>query len=144
MLHHARVQLAHHTKIIKQQIGEALEGFAGQVKAIAESLPNQPPVAAITGRLDQRTGEVYRQSNELQSAIVNYMGAPREVLRAATSDFNARLENLLMGECWRCLDVLGVGAGLLNIGGRPPSHITKTSSMLWNCYLVCQEVAMSS
>jgi hypothetical protein len=82
-----------------QGIGKSLEAFAGQIRTLADSLPNRPPVRDISDRLSQRSSELGQDSSRLSDAIRNAVGAPSEVVEAGIADMNNRLENLVKGEC---------------------------------------------
>jgi len=82
----------------QQSIGDALETFAGQVRSIADALPSEPPVNAITSRLSERSAEMASQSNELHKAVIDMLNSPSKVVEAGLTDYNYRLQKLLDGE----------------------------------------------
>lgn len=113
-----------------QGIGKSLETFAGQIRTLADSLPNQPPVRAISDRLSQRSSELGQESSRLSDSIRNAVGAPAEVVEAGIADMNNRLENLIKGECfqWKASKVPGSGVrvssalGIVAAGGCASQH----------------------
>lgn len=81
-----------------QNIGSALETFAGEISTIAKSLPSQPPMTDVTNRLTERSNDLSQESSQLQDAIRNLIGAPAQVADAALGDLNARLTGLVDGK----------------------------------------------
>lgn len=87
----------------QQTIGDTLEKFATSVRDIADALPNQPPVKAITDNLTDKTKELGKESHKLNKAVVDLVNAPSKVVEAGLHDFNFKLKELLDGER-RCLE----------------------------------------
>lgn len=81
------------------------------MKALASSLPNQPALHAITEHLSSRAQDLGQTGRELNQAVINMVGAPREVATKALDDFNARLDNLLEGEWSWTGEALGKNRG---------------------------------
>jgi hypothetical protein len=99
-----------------QDIGKALEGFAGQIRTIAESMPNEPPVPAISERLTQRSSELSRDTDRLRQQMVDAVGVPASQLQAGVANINKRLEGFVKGELCNSLGG-GDGGGSCRYGG---------------------------
>lgn len=104
---HVNLSFPSHT----QNIGSALETFAGEISTIAKSLPSQPPMTDVTNRLTERSNDLSQESSQLQDAIRNLIGAPAQVADAALADLNARLTGLVDGKYLLC----GTGSWSLSL-----------------------------
>lgn len=82
---------------LPQGMTSAAQDFSRTIADLAASLPNRPPIKAITDALGGRAGDLGATGKKLTDSVRTLIGAPAQAAGAAFDEFNGRLEGLLEG-----------------------------------------------